>query len=344
MSKDTRGNRLFSLLLDDINDIMPAVKWMKKAIKIILITFISIIALLLLVVLGLNIFKYAIYHEYYSIRTNVAINEGLGSGYIPQGITKVNYDNSDYYLTSGYMSNGSASRIYVIDKDGYYYVNIFDLEGNLYDTHFGGIAYYNEMVYISTDSEVYIISFLDILSSKEDKQVEAIDVVKTRTAASFMCINQQHNLLYVGEFNNGKEYQTNHEEKVNDGKNTYYAYVDVYEASSFSNDSDILYTYAIRDKVQGFAISDDKIVLSTSFGLASSYFYVYDIPSNFDKENVYYLDDRYLTKTIKGPAMAEGITYDYNDDKFITLFESASNKYFFGKLFFANKIVALDIK
>jgi len=38
--------------------------------------------------------------------------------------------------------------------------------------------------------------------------------------------------------------------------------------------------------------------------------------------------------------MAEGL--DYYDGKVITLTESASNKYIFGKLFFAFKIVGLD--
>ena len=34
---------------------------------------------------------------------------------------------------------------------------------------------------------------------------------------------------------------------------------------------------------------------------------------------------------------------DYYDGKVITLFESACDKYIFGKFFFANKIVSLDI-
>ena len=37
--------------------------------------------------------------------------------------------------------------------------------------------------------------------------------------------------------------------------------------------------------------------------------------------------------------MAEGL--DYLDGEVITLTESASNKYIFGKFFFANKIVSL---
>ena len=58
----------------------------------------------------------------------------------------------------------------------------------------------------------------------------------------------------------------------------------------------------------------------------------------FDGAPVYYLCDP--LNVVKGPAMAEGL--DYYDGKVITLTESASNKYIFGKFFFADKIVGLD--
>ena len=38
-----------------------------------------------------------------------------------------------------------------------------------------------------------------------------------------------------------------------------------------------------------------------------------------------------------------GIYSDYYNGKVITLTESSSNKYIFGKFFFANKIIALEI-
>ena len=53
---------------------------------------------------------------------------------------------------------------------------------------------------------------------------------------------------------------------------------------------------------------------------------------------VYYLEE--CQKDVKGPAMAEGL--DYLDGRVITLTESASDKYIFGKFFFANKIVAIE--
>ena len=43
---------------------------------------------------------------------------------------------------------------------------------------------------------------------------------------------------------------------------------------------------------------------------------------------------------VKGPAMGEDL--DYYNGKIVTLTESASDKYIFGKLFGATKIVLLD--
>ena len=55
-----------------------------------------------------------------------------------------------------------------------------------------------------------------------------------------------------------------------------------------------------------------------------------------------YLDKDNLVEDLRGPAMAEDL--DYHDGKVITVMESASNKYLFGKLFFYNDIVGLRIE
>lgn len=87
------------------------------------------------------------------------------------------------------------------------------------------------------------------------------------------------------------------------------------------------------------------MVLSTSYGLSDTMYYVYneqdavDSGEMLDGAPVYYLNN--CIKEVKGPAMGEDL--DYYDGNVITLTESASNKYIFGKLFFANKVVALDI-
>ena len=86
-------------------------------------------------------------------------------------------------------------------------------------------------------------------------------------------------------------------------------------------------------------------MLSTSHGLTSSVYYIYneneatDSGKTLDSAPVYYLER--AAKEFKGPAMAEGL--DYYDGKIITLTESASDKYIFGKLFFANDIIGIDL-
>lgn len=331
---------------------------MKKLFKIILGVVISLICLFVIIVGGLNLAKYLIYPEYYEIRENVVTNEGLGSGYVPQGLTKFSYDDKDYFITSGYMGNGDPSRLYVIGDKNSAYVNVLDENGELLNSHFGGVQVFANYIFVSADNNIFVLNLDSVMSSliKEEGdniaketiyQVEVVNTVELRVAASFIYINKENGKLYVGEFNNGKEYITNHEEKVNDGNDTYYAYVDVYNSNNIINGhGHVLHTYAIRDKVQGFAISGDEIVLSTSYGLASSYFYVYDIPLEYDdaEDKIYYLDDRYLKREIKAPAMAEGLEYDAETDLYYTLFESACNKYIFGKFFFANKIVSLNIE
>lgn len=327
---------------------------MKKFFKIFLIVLLSIAILLIAVVLGLNVFKYSIYKDYFAIKTDLAINEGLGDGYIPQGVSKISYENKDYYLTSGYMTGNRPSRIYVISNNETFYVEVKLNDYDYANGHFGGIACAGNNVFISDSSQIYILNLDDIFATRDKRAVDVynpssddVKVIKTvyvDVAASYIFIDDKEEFLYVGEFNDNKNYFTYHETSVNNGTEKYYAYVDKYYVKDIlnaKNTTDPIAHYAVRDKVQGFAISDDKIVLSTSYGLPSSYFYVYDIPTTFDSENIYFLDDRYLTKTIKAPSMAEGL--DYDGEQFITLYESASNKYIFGKFFFANKIVGLKI-
>lgn len=130
-------------------------------------------------------------------------------------------------------------------------------------------------------------------------------------------------------------YQTNDE--------LYNAIVSKYSIEDLSKPIKI---YSIRDKIQGICFTpNDKVILSTSYGIKDSIYYVYNESDTIDSKlaldiaPVYYLNN--WIKEINGPAMAEGLAY-YNG-KILTLTESACNKYIFGKFFFANKIVALDL-
>ena len=150
----------------------------------------------------------------------------------------------------------------------------------------------------------------------------------------------------MGEFHRNTDYEcTNiieHNGKIN------YAIVEKYNVNDFTTPVEI---YSIPDQIQGFCIKNDgTIILSSSWGISSSKFYIYEPESviktrqSYNNSEVFFLDEP--TKTIKAPAMSEDLDIIFENDNsetILTMFESASNKYFFGKFFFANYIATLDL-
>lgn len=297
------------------------------------------VALVLVVLIGLNLAKFVIYAEYYGIKTDVCTNPGLSDGFVCQGICALERDEGDVILVSGYMKDKSASRIYVTTtKNESYYVSLSKGEDE-FTGHAGGISVLGENAYLANGKKVYTIPISTILSAKCGDVIDVGEGDRVNNSASFIYSDDKY--LYVGEFHDGGAYVVEgHENETAEG--THYAICSVYEAGKFESPVRV---YSIRNKVQGICFSSDgKVVLSTSYGLSDSVYYVYDLEKatdskkTFDSAPLYYLDQ--LEREVKGPAMAEGLD-EYNG-RVITLTESASDKYIFGKFFFANKIVALD--
>ena len=236
------------------------------------------------------------------------------------------------------MKDGvSASRIYVTDKENKsYYVSI-TLEGKPFAGHADGIAYKDNTAYLVCDGAIHILSLSDILDAENGGTVEISEVIPVNNGGAFVYTDGSY--LYVGEFHNGTNYIMNHPYETPDG--TYYSIMCRYTFDDLTKPDKV---YSITNQVQGACFTPDgKIVLSTSYGLADSYYYVYNECDAIDSGEmlegvpVYLLCDP--IQVVKGPAMSEGL--DYYDGMVITLTESASNKYIFGKFFFANKIVGL---
>ena len=315
---------------------------MKKTLitfgKSIAILFIGIIGLFGLIRGGLNVTKFLIYPEYYSIESNLCLNPGLSDGFVHQGIGVI--DSEDKIVVSGYMKDNSASRLYVTDlNNNSYYVSLYS-NSKEFTGHAGGVSCSKDNVYLVSDNSIYIITIDALLNAKNEDIIDIGDGIPVNNEASFSYCDDTY--LYVGEFHDGQNYITNHQYQTNDG--TFYAIVSKYDLNDLIKPIKI---YSIRNKVQGICFTPDgKVILSTSYGLADSHYYVYNdadaINSNLtlDGAPVYYLNN--CLNDIKGPAMAEGL--DYYKDKIITLTESASDKYIFGKFFLANYIVLLDIK
>lgn len=310
---------------------------MKRIGKIALCVLAGIVALILLVLGGLNLAKFAIYPDYYAIKTDVCKNPGLGDGFICQGICAD--EKSEKILVSGYMKDHTASRIYVTDEEDRSYWVSLSKDGKAFTGHAGGIAVHEDTVYVASGSSIHLLSLSAILNTENGATVSISESIEVNNSASFIFADEQ--FVYVGEFHDGGAYVTDHPYDTPDGQ--YHAIVSRYSHNDLTQPDRI---YSIRNKVQGFCLTPDgTIVLSTSYGLSNSIYYVYNEKEatnsglTLDGAPVYYLTD--CTREIKGPAMAEGL--DYYQGAVITLTESASNKYIFGKFFFANKIVALNL-
>ena len=313
---------------------------MKKILKLVLRIAVcvlsAVLALLLLTLGALNVAKFAIYSEYYSIKENVCRNPGLSDGFVCQGICAV--DGTDKILVSGYMKDKTPSRIYVTDTDNDSYYVELSKSGKTFTGHAGGISMTDDTVYLANGSRLYTLSLASLLDAKDGDTVEIGEGVEVNNSASFCYADE--NYVYVGEFHDGGKYVTDHPYETAEG--THYAIVSRYTHGDLEHPDRI---YSIRNKVQGICFTPDgKVILSTSYGLTDSHYYVYNEADAYDSGEilngapVYVLDD--CKSDVKGPAMAEGL--NYLDGRIITLTESASDKYIFGKFFFANKIVSLE--
>lgn len=306
--------------------------------KIIVFVIIGVIALFILTVLGLNIAKHFIYSDYYAVKTNICKNPGLNDGFVCQGIA-VSEENG-VILVCGYMKDKRNSRIYVTDfESNSYYVEL-TRSGEKYTGHAGGLAITGDTVYIANAKKIYSFPLANVLSAENGDVVDIGSGTKVNTNASFVYTDEE--FLYVGEFHDGGKYVIeNHEHETAEG--THYAICTKYALVDLETP---LAVYTLRNYVQGICFTPQgKVVLSTSYGLNDTVYYVYDLAQaadsglTYDGAPVYYLDN--LEKEIHGPAMGEDL--DYYDSKVITLTESASQKYIFGKLFGATKIVGLKI-
>ena len=306
--------------------------------KVVMFIILGVIALFLLTVIGLNVAKHFIYSEYYSIKTNICKNPGLNDGFVCQGIA-VSEENG-VILVCGYMKDKRNSSIYVTDfESNSYYVEL-TRAGEKYTGHAGGLAITGDTVYIANAKKIYSFPLESVLSAKNGDIVDMGSGTKVNTNASFVYTDEE--FLYVGEFHDGGKYVIeNHEHETAEG--THYAICTKYALNDLETPVAV---YTLRNNVQGICFTPDgKAVLSTSYGLTDTVYYVYNLADikvsdeTFDGAPVYYLDK--LEKEIHGPAMGEDL--DYYDGKIITLTESASTKYIFGKLFGATKIVGLNI-
>ena len=315
---------------------------MKKILKIFGIALSCLvggaIALFILAWIVTGIGQFFYFGSCHKIRNIEARNPGMTKGYVPQGCTY--NDAEEYYLTAGYMADGSESRIYKIDKKNKK-IRFYTMtsEGNAFYGHTGGIQYTGGFFYLANESDgVYKFS-ADLLD--ENDTVEIGSVIHVNNHSSYIFSDDKY--LYVGEYNDDNKYPCTNE-VVYQGK-VHRAIVTKYALNDLTKPLEI---YSVPNNIQGFAVTKSgRLVLSRSYALYPSDFFIFaddkkhDTYETMQGAPVYFLDRDDTTQSIKAPPMSED--FDLKDGKIIYLSECACDKYILGKLFFDYFIYGLKI-
>ena len=159
---------------------------MKKLIKILTITFGSLLALFWLAVLAFNIMENGPARTSLKNSKRGFVIPWSNKGYIAQGIT-YDFAKGNFYLT-GYMKDGSASPILVVNKKSGKLVNVVRManpDGSDYAGHAGGLALMNGKLYVagSHDSCFYVFKKSDIEKAAKNSAVSYSEVLDLKNGS-----------------------------------------------------------------------------------------------------------------------------------------------------------------
>lgn len=314
--------------------------------------------LIVLFIVGVRLYFRLPVKDYYEYSRQAFEIPDLNSGFIAQGIA---YDASEeIFMITGYMNSSKASPVYLMAPDGELLncVLLADEDGNPFTGHSGGITVHGDYVYLagSSDKCVYVYDRNSIYDSDYGTYVRRLGKVDVGLRVSFTASDEE--MIYVGEYYH-TDYKTPEEHKLTTADGTYNQAVAI--AYRFADSPSLRFSsapypeavfgiipvpcsaYSIPDMVQGITVENGKIYCSCSKGLSFSHIYTYSLDkagrdSLFVHDGVsvplYELDSASKTAECKLPPMSEEIII-YKKHLY-TMCESASNKYFFGKLTGAN--------
>lgn len=249
---------------------------------------------------------------------------GLEDGFVPQGL---DYDKeNEVFLMCGYMSDGSPSRLYVIDGDEVKFVTL-KKGGEAYLGHCGGVATDGVKVWISGDKEVQTIAYNEVLNANNGASLEILGSVQTGNGCDF--IDVVDGRLWVGEFYRKNKYETPMENRINGSNALLYAYkINHGNENGFD---ELEFCLTLPNHAQGIVSLGEKIVVSTSWSIPSGRILVYENPLNKEATGevfdvpLYELNDKILVQSVLAPTMTEELTE--KDGRIYINFESACKKY-----------------
>lgn len=335
---------------------------LKKSLHIVLIALASLLLLVALVMLGAHLLTPVIYNDFFDGEVAEFESAGLSDGLVPQGFAYV--EPHGVYLQCGYMNDGSASRIYIIDEQNGYasrYVTLLAPDGTEYTGHTGGITAYDDLVWLANDGEgedncVWVFSLDELLAAPNGGTLTLNTKFQPESRAAYCLADGEY--LWVGEFYRAEDYPTKstHAFTVAGGAEQN-ALVCAYPLDTASElgiaDTTPALLLSVPGQVQGFAMTQDGgFVLSSSFGLSSSILRFYngislDQPSasldvNGTEVPVYFLDDDLLARVIEAAPMSEEI--EVKDGRLYVLFESACQKYLFGNFMRGRSVYSIPLQ
>ena len=299
----------------------------------------------LCILLAVRVVDYAAFFPFYSNAQAVFAMPGIHEGYVPQGF---DYDKSQgKFLATGYMSDKTASRVYLFDETGNgSYTELLKKNGKAYNYHTGGIAFFGEYLYITGSTGIDVFSYTEVKNGA--KTVKQLGSVKTYNDPAYCYVHDGY--LFAGSY----FYETDEIEAAEHvttpagQKNT--AIITVFkldDSQEFGIDPTVRAVISTKDRAQGMCFTENgDLVLSTSSGLSVSQLTVYDVSdlattagdpdgeftageADVSELPWYYLEDNDVKDVISAPPMSEEIVF--LNGKFYVMNESACNKYIFGK-------------
>ena len=330
-----------------------------KLLKILIYVLGAFIILILLVFIGAQMYFMVPVIDYYKDSERAFTIPGLSNDMVPQGLDYIEEDG--IFLIGGYQKDGSPSRVYRAKKDNGKsdgYVVLGDEDGTPIAPHAGGLAAHGDYLFVAGDEDpfVYVFDLPEVLSSAEGTVVKSLGKFETTfrgdsIRADFMCFTEDR--FIVGEFYRDPNYLTPDSHnvetpsgEVNRALALCYPFSDE-KGAAFGISRRPAEAYSLPDLVQGIAVHDGKVWISQSYGTAKSTISCYDVSdsepaaifllhiySGVDLPDeympVYALDSSTRVASFEAPPMAEEIIFV--DGRLLIMCESASNKYYFGKL------------
>ncbi len=311
-----------------------------KAIAVsILLIIISVILLVVLLVPCFAIGEKIMFSGFYSKAKRFEKIPAAWEKFVPQGYIFV--EEPKMRLACGYMSDGSASRIYILEnKKDPVCVVMKNSNGSDYTGHTGGIDDMGDFVYVTGAEGCDIFSLADIMDGDGIATVKG--EVKTIVDPAYCVI--RNGVLYAGSFYRAGNYETpmshRYTTPAGDENTALIAAYTLDGETGLAVNKRPDFVISTTGLVQGMTFIDDNtVVLATSYGLAKSRLYVYDLSKmteasigfKTDGERVplKFLDSACLKDTIVAPPMAEQIVYA--NGRIYIMHEAASMKYIFGK-------------